>query len=53
MDQWFLNYLDEHFRETSRQIEGLREENAQQLASLREELSRRIVGASQRNDATA
>jgi len=44
MDQWFLNYLDEHFRETSRQIEGLREENAQQLASLREELSRRIGG---------
>ncbi|MBW8875178.1 MAG: hypothetical protein JF614_09455 [Acidobacteria bacterium] len=44
MDQWFLNYLDEHFRETSRQIEGLREENAQQLASLREELARRIVG---------
>jgi hypothetical protein len=43
MDPWMINYLDEHFRETSRQIEGLREENAQQLASLREELSRRIV----------
>jgi len=43
MKRWLLNYLDEHFRETSRQIEGLRAENDQQHASLREEFTRRIA----------
>ena len=43
MKRWLLNYLDEYFRETSRQIEGLRAENVQQHASLREELTRRIA----------
>jgi DNA repair ATPase RecN len=43
MDQELIAYLDERFRETSRQIEGVREENTQQLAAFREETLRRLA----------
>lgn len=42
MNQELIAYLDERFRETTQQIQGLREETAQQFQDLREETSRRF-----------
>jgi chromosome segregation ATPase len=42
MDQELIAYLDERFRETSQQIQGLREETTQQLTSFRAEVDRRF-----------
>jgi hypothetical protein len=42
MDPELVAYLDKHFRETSRQIEGLREEMRQEFAKVREETAEQI-----------
>jgi archaellum component FlaC len=44
MDQELIAYLDERFRETTQQIQGLREETSQQIQGLREETSQQIQG---------
>jgi archaellum component FlaC len=44
MDQELIAFLTERFRETSQQIEGLREETAQQFAGLREETAQQFAG---------
>lgn len=43
MDQELIAFLNEHFRDVSRQIAGLREETTQQIASLREETNRHFT----------
>jgi archaellum component FlaC len=47
LDQELIAYLDERFRETSRQIESLREETTQQIGGLREETIQQIGGLRQ------
>jgi len=42
MDQELIAYLDEQFRETSRQIQDLREETTQQIQELRKETTQQI-----------
>ena len=43
MDHELIAYLDQHFRETSRQISDLREETTRQIPDLREETSRQFA----------
>lgn len=42
MDQELISYLDERFRETAQQIQGLREETTHQLQGLRQENTQRF-----------
>jgi hypothetical protein len=42
MDQALIAYFDERFRETSQQIQALREETVQQIQALREETALQI-----------
>jgi ABC-type phosphate transport system auxiliary subunit len=48
MDQELIAFLTERFRETSQQIEGLREETAQQFAGAREETAQQFAQVDRR-----